>query len=55
MKNLKKLSKVELKNVNGGKMMEAAHCTSNAGCPSHQICLTCSGSNCGNLGTGICI
>ncbi|WP_407712616.1 MULTISPECIES: bacteriocin-like protein [Chryseobacterium] len=57
MKNLKKLSKNDLKMINGGKQLQplTTHCFSNAGCPSGQICVTCSGPDCGSLGSGICI
>ena len=53
MKNLKKISRNEMKTINGGVV--ATHCTSNAGCGAGMICLACVGQNCGNLGTGICI
>lgn len=57
MKNLKKISKNDLKMINGGKKLElfTTHCFSNAGCGSGQICVTCSGPDCGSLGSGICI
>lgn len=53
MKNLKKLKRDDLKAINGGLMQ--TECFSNAGCGSGKICVTCSGPNCGSLGSGFCI